>query len=259
MPIDLSAYETGAKLSGSYDKQLSHLQDRLAHLQSLHIAHNARTLILFEGWELGGKGEAIKRVTARLDPRYVQAFPIAAATAEEAGKHFLWRFWSKLPGPRQIHVWDHSHYRRVLAERIEGLCTEAEWRRGYDEINEFESQQVETGTNLIKILLHITAQTQNKLLREKLDDPSKAWSITQETVRNIGNREAYLAAATDMFRLTDTRWAPWKVIDANNTKAANITVLEHIAAKLEEHLPKEFPKADPAVKALAKKALGKKR
>jgi AMP-polyphosphate phosphotransferase len=257
MSINLSEYETGKKLTGNYDKQLLQLQEQLERLQSLHIAGDARTLIIFEGWDASGKGDAIKRITAGLDPRYFRAYPVTAPTAEEKGKHFLWRFWSKLPGPRQIHIWDGSHYGRVLRDRVDGACSEAEWRRGFDEINEFESQQVDIGTNLIKIFLHVTAQTQDKVLRERMDDPSKQWKITKETSRNRAARAEYLAAMTEMFQLTDTRWAPWHVIDGNNIKAAQIAVLEHVVSKLEQGLPKEFPKMDPAIKVLAKKAFGK--
>ncbi len=258
MPIGLSAYETGKKLAGNYDKQLLQLQEQLAQLQSLHIASNARTLIVFEGWDASGKGGAIQCITASLDARYIQAYPIAAPTTEEKGKHFLSRFWSKLPGPRQMHIWDGSHYGRVLYERVEGICSEAEWRRGFDEINEFESQQVDIGTGLIKIFLHVTPETQDKVLRARMDDPSKQWKVTTKTFHNRSNRAAYMSAMTDMFKFTDTRWAPWAVFDANNIKAAQIAVLEHVVSKLESHLPKEFPQTDPAISALAKKAFGKK-
>lgn len=258
MSIDLSAYETGKKLVGNYDKQLLQLQEQLARLQSLHIAGNARTLTIFEGWDASGKGDAIKRITACLDPRYFRAYPVAAPTTEENDKHFLWRFWSKLPGPKQIHIWDGSHYGRVLRDRVDGACSEAEWRRGFDEINEFESQQVDIGTGLIKIFLHVTTETQDKILRTQMDDPSKQWKVTKETFRNRGNRAEYVSALTEMFQFTDTRWAPWHVIDGNNVKAAQIAVLDHVVSKLEQGLPKEYPKIDPSVAALAKKALGKK-
>jgi AMP-polyphosphate phosphotransferase len=256
MTIDLSNYETGAKYSGDYDEGLAKLQDRLAELQSLHILHRCRTLIVIEGWDAAGKGGAIKRLTANLDPRYYQVYSISAPTVEEKDKHFLWRFWNKLPGKCDINILDRSHYGRVLVERVEGFCSETEWRRGYDEINEFESQQADIGTKVIKIFLHITQETQDKVLTERLDDPAKRWKVTAEDFRNRAKRADYLDAMHDMFKHTDTRWAPWQVIDGNNQKAARIAVLEYVVKELEACIPADFPEVDAAIVKLAGEAFG---
>ncbi len=255
MTIDLSDYEDGKKYGSDYADDLATLQKALAEQQALHILHKRRTLIVIEGWDAAGKGGAIKRMAARWDPRYFQVYPISAPTAEEKGKHFLWRFWSKLPGPREIHIWDRSHYGRVLVERVEGFCSETEWQRGYDEINEFESQQIEIGTKLIKIFLHVTQKTQDKVLKERLDTPSKVWKVTAEDFRNRGKRAEYLEAFNDMFKHTDTRWAPWQVFDGNNQKSARIAVLTHILAELKTDVPQDFPEASPELLELAKQAL----
>ncbi len=254
MTIDLSNYETGTKYSGDYDEDLAKLQDRLAVLQSLHILHKWRTLIAIEGWDAAGKGGAIKRLTANLDPRYYQVYSISAPTTEEKDKHFLWRFWNKLPGKCDINILDRTHYGRVLVERVEGFCSEAEWRRGYDEINEFESQQADIGTKVIKIFLHVTQETQDKVLSERLDDPTKRWKVTAEDFRNRAKRADYQDAMHDMFKHTDTRWAPWQVIDGNNQKAARIAVLEYVTQELEACIPGDFPEADPAIVKLAGEA-----
>ena len=256
MSIDLSQFESGAKYSGSYDKDLKALQDQLAKLQALHILHGARTLIVMEGWDAAGKGGAIKRMTAPLDPRYYMVFPISAPTIEEKEKHFLWRFWNKLPGKKEISIWDRSHYGRVLVERVEGFCNEAEWRRGYDEINEFESRQGEIGTKIIKIFLHVTAETQDKVLAERLDDPAKRWKVTKEDFRNRAKRVDYLVALKDMFKRTHTHWAPWTVIDGNNQKAARIAVLTHVIEELEKSVPQDFPEIDLQIVALAEQMIG---
>jgi polyphosphate kinase 2 (PPK2 family) len=256
MKIKLSEYETGAKFDGNYDKKLAKLQDRLAELQSLHILHNCRTLIVFEGWDAAGKGGAIKRLTANLDPRYFEVYPISAPTSEEKAKHFLWRFWNKLPGPQEIHILDRSHYGRVLVERVEGFCTETEWRRGFDEINEFEAQQGDIGTNIIKIFLHVTQASQDEVLQERLADPAKRWKVTAEDFRNRQKRESYLDAMHDMFEQTNTRWAPWKVFDGNNQKSARIAVLSYVIERLETAVPQEFPDVDPEITALAATAFG---
>ena len=254
--IELSNFEVGKKYDGNYDDDLKKLQNRLAELQSLHILHNARTLIVIEGWDAAGKGGAIKRMTATLDPRYYSVFPISAPTAEEKDKHFLWRFWNKLAGKQEINIWDRSHYGRVLVERVESFCSDVEWRRAFDEINEFESRQGEIGTKIIKLFLHVTQETQDKVLTERLDDPSKRWKLTAEDFRNHEKRDAYLAAMSDMFARTDTRWAPWTVIDGNNQKSARIAVLQHVVKELEASVPQEFPEADAEILKMAKDVLG---
>ena len=254
--IDLSDFETGPKYEGDYSADLKILQDRLAELQSLHILHDARTLIIVEGWDAAGKGGAIKRLTSTLDPRYYQVYPISAPSPEEKDKHFLWRFWNKLPGSKEIHIWDRSHYGRVLVERVEGFCSEAEWRRGYDEINEFESRQGEIGTKIIKLFLHVTQKTQDKVLTERLDDPAKRWKVTAEDFRNREKRDEYLDAMKDMFKRTNTHWAPWTVIDGNNQKTARIAVLKHVVKEIESSMLLEFPGADQEIMAMAQKSLG---
>jgi AMP-polyphosphate phosphotransferase len=254
MSIDLSGFESGEKYDGDYAEDLADLQKQLAEQQSLHILHKCRTLIVFEGWDAAGKGGAIKRLTATMDPRYFEVFPISAPTAEEKDKHFLWRFWNKLPRSEEIHIFDRSHYGRVLVERVEGFCSEPEWRRGYDEINEFESQQVEIGTKLIKIFLHVTQEAQDEILKERLAEPSKRWKVTAEDFRNRSKRKEYLAAFAEMFAQTDTRWAPWTVIDGNNQKAARVAVLRHILKELQSHVPQDFPEVSDEIAGLAKQA-----
>src|SRR3546814_4167065 len=140
----------------------------------------------------------------------------------EQGKHYLFRFWQRLPDPGTIAIFDRSWYGRVLVERVEGLASEAQWRRAYDEINEFECQQVEDGTAMVKLFLHVTQETQDERLQARLDHPWKRWKVHAEDFRNRARREDYLDALKDMFSNTNTRWAPWQVIDGNTKKAAQI-------------------------------------
>ena len=256
MTIDLTLYEAGAAYDGDYDHDLAHVQKRLAHLQVAHIVHRRRAVVLLEGWDAAGKGGIIQRLTARWDPRHFEVWPIAAPTEEERAHHFLWRFWRRLPGDGQIHVFDRSWYGRVLVERVEGFATEAEWRRGYDEINEFEAQQADSGTMIVKLFVHVTRKTQDKRLRARIEHPWKHWKVTPDDFRNRARREAYLDAAAEMFRRTDTRWAPWIAIDGNDKKAARIAALTAIADRLESNVPLEPPPLDPAVEKAAKAAFG---
>ena len=258
MTISLADYEAGTKYDGDYAKDLAALQARLENVQAAHITHRQRSIIMLEGWDAAGKGGIIQRLTAQLDPRYFEVWPIGAPTDEEKARHFLWRFWTRLPGNCDISIFDRSWYGRVLVERVEGFATEAEWRKGYDEINEFEAQLTGSRTNLVKLFVHVTQPEQDKRLADRLDDPWKRWKTGAEDYRNRAHRGAYLDAMHDMFAHTDTRWAPWKVIDGNNKKAARIAALSHVAATLEAAVPMTPPDRDPAVVKLAQKAFGYK-
>lgn len=252
----LSKYEKGIPYDGDYAKSLKKLQKRLAKLQALHIVHDCKTMIIFQGWDAAGKGGAIKRMCAFWDPRFYEVYPISAPTQEEKEKHFLWRFWNKLPRAKEITVLDRSYYGRVLVERVEGYASETEWRRGYDEINEFEAQQIDIGTKIIKIFIHVTQEAQDRRLKERMEDPSKRWKITKDDFRNREKREAYTQAMEEMFENNDTRWAPWKIIDGNDKKAARIAILEYVADQMESCSPTDFPELNPEIAALGKAAFG---
>ncbi|WP_404339261.1 polyphosphate kinase 2 family protein [Sphingomonas sp. MMS12-HWE2-04] len=258
MTIDLADYEAGDHLvdSDDYADRLAKLQKRLSHIQTAHIIHKRRAIILFEGWDAAGKGGIIKRLSAEWDPRYFEVWPIAAPTAEELSHHFLWRFWRRLPAQHNIAIFDRSWYGRVLVERVEQLASKADWKRGYDEINAFEAQQIEDGATLIKVFVHVTQKTQDKRLRDRVEHPWKRWKIGSEDFRNRARRADYVEAMHDMFRETDTKHAPWTVIDGNHKKSARIAALEAIADQLEAHVPMDPPELDPELAKMAKKVLG---
>ncbi len=205
MTIDLADYEQGAKYKGDYEADLAALQHRLAKIQVAHILHGRRSVILLEGWDAAGKGGIIKRLSADWDPRYYQVHPISAPTQEERDHHFLWRFWTRLPASRNIAIFDRSWYGRVLVERVEGFCSKADWKRGYDEINAFEAQLAQAGTNFVKLFVHITQKVQDEQLAERLDTPWKRWKTGADDYRNRARRDDYLDAMHTMFKKTDRR------------------------------------------------------
>ena len=258
MSIDLSDYEAGAPFDGDYDAALAALQKRLEHVQTAHIINAKRSVVMLEGWDAAGKGGIIKRMTARMDPRFYHVWPISVPTAEEAGRHFLWRFWTRLPADRQIAIFDRSWYGRVLVERVDGFAAKAEWKRAYDEINAFEAQQVDSGTAIIKLFVHITQDKQDKEFADRLDDPWKRWKTGEADYHNRSKRAAYLEAMAEMFDRTDTTHAPWTVIDGNHRKAGRIAALTAVVRALEDHVPMKPPKLDGAVAKLARKAFGYK-
>ena len=256
MPFSLSDHEEGARYRGNYADDLDALQERLSRILVAHIVSKRSAIIVCEGWDAAGKGGAIQRLTAKWDPRAYQVWPVRAPTAEEKARHFLWRFWKRLPAAGEIAVFDRSWYGRVLVERVEGFATEAEWRRAYDEINEFEAQQAFGGVALVKLFFHVTGETQDARLKARLDHPWKRWKVTAEDFRNRSRRDDYLAAAEEMLERTDTRWARWTVIDGNNKKAARIAALTKVAEALEAACPPKPPEPDPEVARLAREAFG---
>jgi AMP-polyphosphate phosphotransferase len=246
----LALYERGAPYPGDYERDLARIQDRLARLQIAHHVHGHRATIVLEGWDASGKGGIIQRLTAKWDPRFFDVHPIAAPTAEEKERHFLWRFWARLPRKGDIAVFDRSWYGRVLVERVEGFATEDEWRRGYDEINAFEAQQREIGTTVIKLFVHVTQAEQDKRLKKRFDDAWKRWKLSPEDFRNRARRSDYLSAMEEMFDRTDTPDATWTLIDGNDKKAARIAALSAVADQLEANVSLTPPTGDPELKKL---------
>lgn len=255
MTIKLEDYEAGGEYQGDYGSDLAELQERIARLLvSLHL-HDRRAIVVAEGWDAAGKGGAIQRMTAKCDPRHYKVWPIAAPSEGEKARHYLWRFWTRLPRDGELAIFDRSWYGRVLVERVEGLAGEDAWRRAYDEINEFEAQQTSDRTLIVKLFFHVTEQTQRERIEARLGDPWKRWKVTAEDFRNIRRREDYLAALKDMFRETDTRWAPWTAIDANDKKAARIAALGAVAKALAGHVPTKPPKVRPEMEQAAQEYL----
>jgi polyphosphate kinase 2 (PPK2 family) len=256
MAIKLSDYESGAPYSGDYEADLKALQKRLDHILVAAIVHKKRAIIVAEGWDAAGKGGAIQRLTSGWDPRAFEVWPIKAPTEEEKARHFLWRFWTKLPGSGEVAIFDRSWYGRVLVERVEGFASEAEWRRAYDEINAFEAEQAADGTTMLKLFFHVTQEVQDKRLKARLAHPWKRWKLSAEDFRNREKRPAYLEAVEEMLERTDTQAAPWRIVDGNDKKAARIAALTIVAEALEAAVPLDPPPIDPEIERLAKKALG---
>ena len=177
-----------------YKKALKKWQKKLLQVQQAYYHQGLRALLVFEGWDAAGKGGAIRRITQRLDPRGVQVYPIAAPNEVEQSKHYLYRFWNKIPQAGCWSIFDRSHYGRVLVERIEGFASEQQWQRAYQEINEFERQLTDDGVRVIKFFVHIDDATQLARFEARLDDPQKRWKLTEEDIRNRQQRGEYEAA-----------------------------------------------------------------
>jgi polyphosphate kinase 2 (PPK2 family) len=251
MTVNLARYESGAPFDGDYDDALGDLQKRISHLFVANLVYERKVILVCEGWDAAGKGGAIQRMTAECDPRTFRVWPIAAPSEDEKARHYLWRFWRRLPKAGEVAIFDRSWYGRVLVERVEGFASPAEWRRAFDEINEFEASLANDGALVVKLFFHVTQKVQDARLKARLDHPWKRWKVNEEDFRNRARRDDYLAALKDMFQHTDTRWAPWTVIDGNNKKAARIAALARFADALEGALPSEPPPIRPEMERLA--------
>lgn len=212
--------------------ELERHQGRLYQAQQEARERGISTVIVFEGWDAGGKGGAVRRITAALDARYFRVIPIAAPTDEELAHHYLWRFWRHLSRAGGITLFDRSWYGRVLVERVEGLARPDEWGRAYDEINEFERQLVEHGTVVVKFFLHVSSDEQLRRFRERERTPYKRWKITDEDWRNREKWDAYVGAINEMVERTSTPLAPWVLVEGNDKRFARVKVVRTLADRL---------------------------
>jgi polyphosphate kinase 2 (PPK2 family) len=190
--------------------------------------------VMLEGWDASGKGGAIKRLVAPLDPRHVRVVQFAAPTPDEARHHFLWRFWPKLPGWGGMAVFDRSWYGRVLVERVEGFAEREQWLRAYDEINGFERTLADEGMILVKFWLHISPEEQLKRFRSREREPLKSWKLTEEDWRNREQRDGYIEAIEDMLARTDQPSAPWTLVEADSKRYARVKVVKSVIERMEQ-------------------------
>src|SRR3954454_4409393 len=222
-----------------YEERLAAAQDRLEarRLQLGGLIGDGRigppVCALFEGWDASGKGGAIKRLVAPMDPRHVRVAQFAAPTPDEKRHHFLGRFWPVLPGWGGMAVLDRSWYGRVLVERVEGFATREEWKRAYDEITGMEASLTAEGTVLIKFWLHVSEEEQLQRFEARAKDPLKASKLTDEDWRNRGRRAEYEAAVEEMVDRTSTEAAPWHLIPADSKRYARVAVIETVCERIE--------------------------
>ena len=230
--IDLSA----SVAPEDYKKELKKLQARLNRLSRSMVEAGRACVMVFEGVDAAGKGGSIRRLTGAMPIQNVRVIPIAAPSDEELARHYLWRFWRHVPGAGKTVIFDRSWYGRVLVERVEGFATEPEWRRAYEEINDFESILHESGIPVIKFWLQIDADEQLRRFESRAETPYKKYKLTDEDYRNREKWDLYQEATHDMVTRTSTRYAPWNLVAANDKRHARITVLRVVCERLEKEL-----------------------
>ena len=247
-----------ALASDNYEKRLKELQYRLLAVELAYRRLGKRALIVFEGRDAAGKGGTIRRLTAEMDPRGHKVWPIGPPTLQEQGRHYLYRFFTLLPSPGQIAIFDRSWYGRVLVERVDELISADAWRRAYKEINGFERTLVDDGARIVKIFMHVSRDEQLRRFEERMRKPHKRWKITPDDIRNRLKWDAYETAIDDMIARTSTKRAPWIVIPSDDKRYARIEALQVIAGALSEGVDTGPPPLDPEIVRLAEAELGLK-
>lgn len=219
-----------------YRSELKRLQSQLQELHNRLYRMKVPVVILYEGWDAAGKGGNIKRITEALDPRGFEVHPIASPEPHEKARHYLWRFWTRLPKTGHIAIFDRSWYGRVMVERLEGFCSENDWKRAYNEMNEFEKELHDWGAVIIKFWVQIDKDTQLKRFEYRRDTPEKRWKITDEDWRNREKWEQYEVAVDEMIEKTSTAYAPWHVLESVDKKYARIKALRIVIDEIQKAL-----------------------
>lgn len=222
-----------------FEEELEKYSVRLRALEFKCFEERMPVVIAYEGWDAGGKGGNIRRVIGSLDPRGYSVIPIAAPKGDEATHHYLWRFWRQIPKAGHLAIYDRTWYGRVLVERVEGFCAEAEWRRAYQEIKEFELSLANFGFVIVKFWLHISKEEQLRRFKEREKLEYKRFKITEDDWRNRDKWDLYRAAVVDMITNTSTTWAPWTIVEANDKYWARIKALRTIVEAIEEGLERK--------------------
>ena len=217
-----------------YKKELKKLQKRLGELHNRIYRKKIPVILCYEGWDAAGKGGNIRRIARPLDPRGFDVMPIASPEPRELNRQYLWRFWTRLPRSGHICIFDRTWYGRVMVERLEGFCTEKDWQRAYNEINEFERQLTDWGAVVLKFWIHIDQDTQLARFNDRQNTPEKQWKLTEEDWRNREKWPQYEAAIDEMLQKTSTDNAPWYIIESNDKKYARIKTLRIVVDALEK-------------------------
>jgi len=238
----------------NYVREIARRQIQLRELGYQVYLQKRPVVILFEGWDAAGKGGAIQRVTEKLDPRGYTVYPISAPQGDDKARHYLYRFWRRLPECGRIAIFDRSWYGRVMVERVEGFAAEDAWKRGYAEINSFERQLVDFGTIVAKFWIHISREEQLKRFEERQASGYKSWKLTDEDWRNREKWGAYEDAVEEMLLKTSTRTAPWTLVEGNDKYWARTRVLGRLVEVLSKAL--DYKPGDPIERGAAKRRKG---
>ena len=236
--IDLTQEPGRGTFQGDMAARLAELRASLSHLHLRQIAHGKRLIVIVEGWEATGKRALLRQMLASFDPCSTRTYCSDVRPITRSRRHWLAEYWSELPAAGHNSLFYRSWYRRLVDERIERAMSEKHWSRGCDEINEFEAQQNDHDTMIVKLFLHCSAEMQARRVRERRADPWQRVLLDEPDVERTDHVDAWNA----VFAETDTRWAPWTLIDAENSAAGMVAAMDHLVKTLDETLPNEAPR-----------------
>jgi polyphosphate kinase 2 (PPK2 family) len=257
MPRQLPDDDDHPTTSGKeYDDQITGLQYAMRDVALAYHRQGLRGIVVVEGTDTAGKGGAIRRLTAELDPRHYEVWPIGPPLPHERGQHYLERFWSKLPEPGTISIFDRSWYGRFLVERVSALVPEERWRAAYQEINHFEEALVDDGIRIIKVFLHVSLAEQRARLQRRATNPQKWWKISSADLRSHMAAETYHEATEDMLAETSPKKAPWCVIAADNKRHTRLTILRETVEHFSQGVDQTPTPPDSDLAILIRDVLG---
>ncbi len=219
-----------------YKSRMPRLRERLLDLETACWKEGIPTVILFEGWDASGKGTTINALTQRLEPRGFRLYSIQAPRTYETHLPWLWRFWLKLPNYGEMAIFDRSWYGRVLVARVEKLIPKQQWKRGFQDIVDFERTIADDGCVIVKFFLHISKREQKRRFKALEADPMTAWHVQPEDWEHNRKYGKYRLAVEDMLARTETEWGPWTIVEATDWRHARVKVLETIITGLEDAL-----------------------
>lgn len=219
-----------------YKEKKDELQKEVRDIMFDLYDRNISTVLVFEGVDAAGKDGAIERLIKKVDPRLYTVHAISAPTTEELSRHYLWRFYNKLPEDGYVGIFSRSWYGRVMVERVEGFATTCEWNRAYDEMTEFEKQISDHGSLIMKFFVVIDKDEQYERFKARENNPDKLYKITDEDWRNRDKWDAYIEAMDEMLARTDVDYAPWIIVEGNQKKYARNKVMEEFIKRAKAHI-----------------------
>lgn len=251
----LSAFDPAAKPFSLGDRQqdkaaVEALALELDGLQDLFFADKRfKLLVVLQGTDTSGKDGTVRGVFGRTSPLGVHTVGWKAPTEEERAHDCLWRIHQRCPGAGEIMVFNRSHYEDVLVPVVNGWITPEQTQQRYQHINDFERLLTETGTVVLKFLLHISAEEQRERLQERVDDPTKHWKFSTGDIEVRKQWDNYQTAYGALLGATSTAWAPWTIVPANAKTHRNLMVATVVRDTL-QRLKLRYPPANPALKGM---------
>ena len=215
-----------------YEKQLACLHVELVKLQEWVRYKGLKVCVVFEGRDGAGKGGTIKAIMERVSPRVFRVMALQAPTPREKSQMYAQRYLPHLPAAGEVVIWDRSWYNRAGVERVMGFCPEKEVMRFLRIVPDFEKMMVQSGIILIKYWLEVSMEEQTRRLEARIDDGRKIWKLSPMDLKSYSRWYDYSRARDDMFRATDTKWAPWYVVKSNDKRRARLNIIHHFLSKV---------------------------